>query len=95
MRKIFPFAIRDTKKALSQFKVNIHTFSVTLGWNMDLFNLQKIHHIHDPEANFIFLMFVSGQAEPAKCSCLSLRPSIIRMNYAIYATSHKTKTQKH
>lgn len=35
---------------------------------MDLFNLQKIHYIHDPEANFIFLMFVSRQAEPAKCS---------------------------
>lgn len=65
---------------------------------MDLFNLQKIHYIHDPEANFIFLMFVSGtnkQADLAKCSRLSLKPSIIRMNYAIYATRHKTKTQKH
>lgn len=55
---------------------------------MDLFNLQKIHYIHDPEANFIFLMFVSRQAEPAKCSCLSLKPSIVRMNYAIYAISY-------
>lgn len=55
---------------------------------MDLFNLQKIHYIHDPEANFIFLMFVSGRAEPAKCICLSLRPSIVRMNYAIYAISY-------